>query len=602
MKSKDKSNNSHSKRKKKIREINSYKFQFNTRIKHKANIDSKIKNKNKTKEKNKNIKYISSNSDISAKSFNQKPTSSLIRDYNVLSKNNNFNAISYSNIAFSDIEHIKKNENNILDESSKYNNEDNTLIQTNMTYSLSSNNNKMNISELNCTNKGKKTGIKSNKNSQKDIHDNAYVKKAAYSMINENKKASNQNMNNLSNKAIKSSFETSLKRFDNKLTNDINFKNLNKSSLDKNLKNKKKLEQYMSNSRKDIYENEKNNNNELINNKINNYNKKGSHVQNNISKINEEVNNSFNDSIFPSNNHNNANRNNKNYKINNYEQKMNSYNYEDEFVEDGVNFQFDGLEEKLQNLYKKIHGYKDDIPQLYPMEANDDANNRNQITYPNLRRYQRQKSEPNLRLIPLELDSSTFNNNYFIHKDINNNITSPKLIVNYPDGACDNKNLSKIKILEEKLKNENITKRKINTLLKEQDNPELINILSELQMTIKKLPKNGSIKEIKSISTLPANYLFPFDMYEQMKNIKSNSYFKITKNFDEKNKFTKAQKIKSKLKDFQEIINKTNKNKNYFNIAPKNKGFTGFYDKSRKSFANLCPVNYFENSIFNLDN
>ena len=358
----------------------------------------------------------------------------------------------------------------------------------------------------------------------------------------------------------------------------------------------------MSNSRKDIYENEKNNTNELINNKINNYNKKSSHVQNNISKINEEVNNSFNDSIFPSNNHNNANRNNKNYKINNYEQKMNSYNYEDEFVEDGVNFQFDGLEEKLQNLYKKIHGYKDDIPQLYPMEANDDANNRNQITYPNLRRYQRQKSEPNLRLIPLELDSSTFNNNYFIHKDINNNITSPKLIVNYPDGACDNKNLSKIKILEEKLKNENITKRKINTLLKEQDNPELINILSELQMTIKNLPKNGSIKEIKSISTLPANYLFPFDMYEQMKNIKSNSYFKITKNFEEKNKFTKAQKIKSKLKDFQEIINKTNKNKNYFNIAPKNKGFKGYYDKSRKSFANLCPVNYFENSIFNLDN
>ena len=599
MKSKDKSNNSHSKRKKKIREINSYKFQFNTRVKHRANIDSKIKNKNKTKEKNKNIKYISSNSDISAKSFNQKPTSSLIRDYNVLSKNNNFNAISYSNIAFSDIEHIKKNENNILDESSKFNNEDNTLIQTNMTYSLSSNNNKMNISELNCTNKGKKTGIKSNKNSQKDIHDNAYVKKAAYSMINENKKASNHNMNNLSNKAIKSSFETSLKRFDNKLTNDINFKNLNKSSLDKNLKNKKKLEQYMSNSRKDIYENEKNNTNELINNKINNYNKKSSHVQNNISKINEEVNNSFNDSIFPSNNHNNANRNNKNYKINNYEQKMNSYNYEDEFVEDGVNFQFDGLEEKLQNLYKKIHGYKDDIPQLYPMEANNDANNQNQITYPNLRRYQRQKSEPNLRL---ELDSSTFNNNYFIHKDINNNITSPKLIVNYPDGACDNKNLSKIKILEEKLKNENITKRKINTLLKEQDNPELINILSELQMTIKNLPKNGSIKEIKSISTLPANYLFPFDMYEQMKNIKSNSYFKITKNFEEKNKFTKAQKIKSKLKDFQEIINKTNKNKNYFNIAPKNKGFKGYYDKSRKSFANLCPVNYFENSIFNLDN
>ena len=358
----------------------------------------------------------------------------------------------------------------------------------------------------------------------------------------------------------------------------------------------------MSNSRKNTYENEKNNNNELINNKINNYNKIGHHVQNNISKINEEVNNSFNDSIFPPNNHNNSNINNQKNKLDNYEQKINSNNYEDEFVEDGANFEFDGLEEKLQNLYKKIHSYKDDIPQLYPMKVNDDANNQNQITYPNLRRYQRQKSEPNLRLIPLDVDSSTFNSNYFINKDINNNISHPKLIVIYPDGGCDNKNLSKIKILEKKLKNENITKRKINTLIKEQDNPELINILSELQMTIKKLPKNESIKENKSISTLPANYLFPLDMHEQMKNIKISSYFKISKNFGEKNKYTKSQQIKSKLKDFQKIINKTNKNKNYFNIVPKNKRCKGYYYKSRKSFANLCPVNILENSIFNLEN
>ena len=602
MKSQDKSNNSYNKGKKKAREINSYKFQFNARIKHKTNIDNQNKNKNKSKETNKSIKYIYSNSNISAKSFNQKPTSSLIRDYDTISKNNNFNAVSYSNIAFSDIEHIKKNENNILDESSKFNNEDNTLIQTNMTYSLSSNNNKMSLNELNCTNKEKKTDIKGNKNSKKDIHDYAYVKKVAYSMMNENKKTSNNSKHNLSNKAIKSSFETSFKRFENKLSNDINFKNLIKSNIDKNIKNKKKLEQYMSNSRKNTYENEKNNNNELINNKINNYNKIGPHVQNNISKINEESNNSFNDSIFPPNNHNNANINNQKIKLDNYEQKMNSNNYEDEFVEDGANFEFDGLEEKLQNLYKKIHGYKDDIPQLYPMKVNDDANNKNQITYPNLRRYQRQKSEPNLRLIPLDIDSSTFNSNYFINKDINNNISHPKLIVIYPDGGCDNKNLSKIKILEKKLKNENITKRKINTLIKEQDNPELINILSELQMTIKKLPKNESIKENKSISTLPANYLFPLDMHEQMKNIKISSYFKISKNFGEKNKYTKSQQIKSKLKDFQKIINKTNKNKNYFNIMPKNKRCKGYYYKSRKSFSNLCPVNILENSIFNLEN
>ena len=237
------------------------------------------------------------------------------------------------------------------------------------------------------------------------------------------------------------------------------------------------------------------------------------------------------------------------------------------------------------------------------MEANDDTNKENKITYPNLKRYQRQKSEPNLRIIPFDFDS-TFNFSNNINKDINNDITPPKLIVKYPEGSCDNKNLSKIKNLEEKLKNETITKRMINTLLKEQDNPELINILSELQMTIKKLPKNENMKENNNVSTLPANYLFPFDMYDQMKNIKCSSYFKITKNYGRKNKNTKAQQIKSRLKDFQEIINKTNKNKNYFNIAPKNKGFKSFYCyyKSRKTFAKLCPVNYVEDSIFNLEN
>jgi len=578
MKSKDKSNNSHSKGKKKIREINSYKFHFNTRVKHKTNIDSKNKNKNKSKDKNKNSKYIYSNSNISAKSFNQKPTSSLIRDYNALSKNNNYNAVSYSNIAFSDMEHIKKNENNILDESSKFNNEDNTLIQTNMTYSLSSNNNKMNINELNYTYKEKKDGIKSKKNSKKDIHDKAYGKRASHSMMNTKLKASNHSMYNLSNKNKKNNFETSL------IDNDINSKNFNKNVI-----NKKKLEQYMSNSKKNIYENEKSNNHELTNNKINTYNKY---------KINEE-NSSFNESILPPNYHNNINQKNK---MDNYEPKMITNNSENEIVEDGTNFEFDGLEEKLQKLYKKIHGYKDEIPQLYPMDTNDDFNNQNQITYPNLKRYQRQKSEPNLRLNPLDLDSKIFSSNNNINIDINNKITPPKLIVKYPEGGGDNKNLSKIKILEEKLKNENIIKSKITTLLKEQDNPELINILSELQTTIKKLPKNGNIKENISISTLPANYIFPFDMYEQMKNIKSSSYFKITKNFGE-NKKTKAQQIKSKLKDFQEIINRTNTNKNYYNIAPRNKKIKNYYYcKSRKSFANLCPVNYFENSIFNLEN
>ena len=120
-KSKEKNQGSHSKPKKKIREINSYKIQFKTKVKQKSNLNSKEKDKIQKS----NNKYSQSN--LSIKTYNQKPSSSLIKEYNSNPQLNN-NAISYSNYAFSELEQSKKNDNNIF-KSSKIKNEDyNTFL------------------------------------------------------------------------------------------------------------------------------------------------------------------------------------------------------------------------------------------------------------------------------------------------------------------------------------------------------------------------------------------------------------------------------------------------------------------------------------------
>ena len=106
MKSKERNQNSRSrsKQKKKPREIDSYKIQFKTKIK---NNKSNQNSKDKDKKINKSIKYTYSN--ISAKTYNnQKPTSSIIKEYNTQSQINSNNAISYSNYAFPLMENSKK--------------------------------------------------------------------------------------------------------------------------------------------------------------------------------------------------------------------------------------------------------------------------------------------------------------------------------------------------------------------------------------------------------------------------------------------------------------------------------------------------------------
>ena len=631
MKSKDKSQSKSSRRKKKIREINSYKIQFKSKIKQNTNLSSKDKSKSKPKTKDKNNKCIYTQSNISAKTFIQKPTSSIINEYNKISHNNN-NAVSYSNFAVSDIDNLKKNENIILSESSKYNNEDyNTLVQTNRSQSNNSNN-KLNINDLNNNKLSlRKNNVVNNKgvSAGDSLNKNVFLKKAANSVMNENKKIDNNFSYNLPNNIFKSNFDTSLKKFENKL-NELNFENFNKLNLgniEQNLKNKKLLEKYInSNSGINIKENEKDknvdqrqsnfvNDKKMINDRINEHDKLEFQIQNNnnINQINEEAYKANNyrkinkNKILPVNNEEiNQNQNGQNFnrKI---IYKQNIDNEDENNIENGTNVElYSEFQEKFQNLYSKIRGNKSQVQQLEPLEIQND---RNQITYHTLKRYQRQKSEPSLRIMPYDIEANinnyNINSNMLRDKKIENNAEPPMLMMGEKN---DNKNLSKIKILEENLRNENSTKRKINVLLNEQSNPELKNILSELQMTMKRLPCNEDSKENNiSISTQPANYLFPLDMYkikyEKIQNLKSNNamLFKGKSNFREAKQKKSMDKIISKFNDFQEIINKKAKVKHSFNIEPKNMTKDFNYYKSRKVYTNLCPVNSVENGIYNFD-
>jgi len=647
MKSKDKSQSKSSRRKKKIREINSYKIQFKTKIKQNTNLtckDSKDKSKSKTKNKDKSNKYIYTQSNISTKTYIHKPTSSIINEYNKTSQNN-INAASYSNFAVSNMDNLKKNENNILNESFKYNNEDyNTLVQTNMSGSHNSNN-KLNINDLNKSSNNKLSLRKNNNLNSKvvsagdSLNKNIFLKKAAKSMVNENKKIDNNFSYNLPKNTFKGNFDTSLKKFENKLSelNLENFNKINLGNIEQNLKNKKLLEKYInSNSRINIDENEnsknddQNNfiNNEIIDDKINENDKLEYQIQNNINQINEEEEYNYrrinknkilqgpnqdelNDNNFIVNNEGvnpNQNGQNLNRKI---IYKQNIDNSEDENnLENDTNVElYSELEEKFQNLYAKIRGNKNQVQSVEPIDIQNDGN---QITYHTLKRYQRQKSEPTLRIMPYDMENN-INNNYpnlnINSKKVENSTEPPMLIVKHPQGEKNgNKNLSKIKILEENLRNENSTKRKINVLLNEQSNPELKNILSELQMTMKRLPCKEDSKENNiNISTQPANYLFPLDIYkikfEKIQNLKSNNtmLFKGRNNIREAKQKKSMDKIISKFNDFQEIINRKAKVKHSVNIEPKDMSKDFNYYKSRKVYTNLCPVNSVENGIYNFD-
>lgn len=606
MSSKEKGQNSRSKQKKKLRETNSYKIQFKTK---KNNNKSNPHSKDKDKKINKNNKCTYSNSNISAKTYNQKPTSSIIRDFNNQSQNNNNNAISYSNYAFSEIEQSKKNQNNELyDDSIKNNNEDyNSLHQS------KNDNNKMDINDLNNTNNKKKsvkrkTDIKVN--NDKDFQNNDFSKRAAYSTMNDNQKKFGNFFYNTSKigKDNRNIYETSLKRLDDKLNNRLNPNNFKKITIEneeKDYKFENELEQYISNSKINIEENYQNEN--LL---MENYPKNKRQINNKHPE--NEKQNKINDYLNNINNNPNGQDLKLNYKYNHNLQVENENNtFENNITNTEL---YNELEEKLHNLYMKIRCNNIDEPPLseIPKNINNSESYQNQMTYQTLKRY-RQKSEPSLRINPFDSD---FNNNFNTlnlnsnllrqkkseTKKSNNNTICNTLIVKYPQNENENKSLSELRMLEKNLKNENSSQRMINVLLNKENKPEIKNILSELQMTIKKLPHNEDCKEDTNISTLPPNHLFPFDLYKLQKNNRNNK-FKINNfNIREINNNRKIEKIKSKLNDFQDIINKKPKSKNTLNVEPKDiKEKYLIRHNNRKNYTNLCPANNVGQDLFYLE-
>ena len=597
--SKEKSQNSHSKPIKKLRETNSYKIQFKTKVKQKSNINSKEKDKNKKKSN----KYSQSN--ISVKTYNQKPSSSLIKEYNSNPQINN-NAISYSNYALSEMEQSKKNDNNLF-QTSKFNNEDyNTLLNS---Y------NKMDINDLTNTNNKKNTIIEKDNNNyqisynnQENMSKHLFPKKAAYSMFNENEKNFEQFSYNLSNNIKNYKYETSIKRFDelnNKLDkNNIKTLNLEEENNRNFMKNKNELKQYINSDSNKNSENNYNNINQINNDNLdlnNNINNQNNYMQYQRDKTKLNDNNNLLNFNYNTKNFNGQGNSLKNI----YEKNIKSLGADNFSSNDNLEI-YNDLEEKLKKLHCKIHKNSGEIQSETYQSINDLPNYENLLTYPSLKRY-RQKSEPSLRINKNEPDYNlTVNSNMLRRKKSEKNIIPPHLIIKYPSDENNNKNLKNLRLLEENIKTESSTKKMIDILLNQQNNPELKNILSELQITIKKLPRNEDKKEDNSITTQPANYFFPFGItkIERINGLKNNSNFDVSDDITKINRNRKIEKLKSKLNEFQEIMNKKPRNKNYLNVEPKNNTNFNYLNfiKNKKVYTNLCPANNLENDLFYLEN
>ena len=163
-----------------------------------------------------------------------------------------------------------------------------------------------------------------------------------------------------------------------------------------------------------------------------------------------------------------------------------------------------------------------------------------------------------------------------------------------------NTNLQKFKILEEKIKNENSTKRMINNLLNEQKNPEFKEILSNLKNTMNKFPKYEERKDNNYLSTLPANYLSEFDTFS----LDNNKYTSKKINFKYNSKCSiyntkfmnnkKFEKFKSTFDNFKSIINGKNNKKNLLNIGRNDNNYS-FNNKI--IYSSLCPVNDLVNNF-----
>ena len=543
-------------KKKNLRETNSYQIQHEIRKNRKSN------NKLNPKNNKKNNNYIYSRSNCSAKTFNQKVNTNLIKDSQVHSLNNfskiDKNDTSYSNISNEDVYQNNinyeilnnKNKNDFtLKELQNLKMEINELSDTQKKPKIKTN---INNASLNIKNFLKENQIKSRINQKKIfIEENTNNTNLLTTDINNNNFNGSNNMNIKNNKCL-----NTLKKINkqNELRN-IKEKNISQMNKDKTNKN-------------NIYENEKNNDNEILNELNENQ------IFNTFSKIKNLLNNN---------------------QINNDDVQIYGKNTIKKELTDKLLYH--EIDEKLDTLCSKIERkkrYPKDKESIDITETNKSTSNFFNITYPNLKRY-RQKSESNLKV--------TMNDILINESSITNeNITK----IQYPIFERNNTNLTKFKTLGEKIKNENSTKRRINNLLNEQKNPEFKEILSNLKNAMNKFPKYEERKDNNYLSTLPANYLSEFDAisldnnkYTSKKiNLKFNSKISINNTKFMNNK--KFEKFRTTLDDFNTILNENNKNKK--SLFNRRRSENNYSFNNKIIYSNLCPVNDLGKNNFILEN
>ena len=532
------------KSKKISRLTNSYQMQFKNR--KNKNTDNKL---NRQKNKS-NYNTIYSQSNYSAKTFNQKPKNNLCKNNKALNaqilndfSKNEDNFFTLSNYANSDMNIIKENKDISA----------NRLIKNNKEKDLKLNEEKMDIKELSDS---QNTKIKKNFINNKDE-----------TIFNINQK-NNEECEKLNNS--------------DKYLQDINKKNSKVSNNTKeNLKKQKSSKIF---KKMNITKKFKN-----INGINHNLNKKKIKDEKKTINIQEEEKNNYSQGYEIMDNYNKFNK----IDINLRKPFINEIQIQEKnIIKTEINDKLlynNEIDEKFNNLYMKIQGKKENSNNFETI-SNIEDNKLYQITYPNLKRY-RQKSDSNLR----------------VNKEKSNlkkeeNITNKFNKIKYPKNINENNNLSKFKTLEATIQNENSSKRMINILLNKEKDPELKEILSNLQITMNNFPKNEEKKENNYLSTLPANNLSPFETfnfdngkYNKRLNLKYKlNNYNLKYNIRETYNFKKFEKFNSTFNDFKNIINGK--------ITNKKRNGQKYINQTGIIYSNLYPVNNLENDVFILEN
>ena len=532
------------KSKKISRLTNSYQMQFKNR--KNKNTDNKL---NRQKNKS-NYNTIYSQSNYSAKTFNQKPKNNLCKNnkasnaqsLNNFSKNEE-NVFTLTNFANSDMNIIKENKDISA----------NRLIKNNKEKDLKLNEEKMDIKELSDSQNSKIKKKFINNKDENIFNINQKSNEECENLNNSDKYL--QEINKKNSKAFNNTKENLKKQKSSKIFKKMNitkkFKNIN--GINHNL-NKKKIKDAKKTI--NIQEEEKNNYSQGYE-IMDNYNK--------FNKIDINLRKPFINKI-----------------------QIQEKNIIKTEVNDKLLYNNE-IDEKFNNLYMKIQGKKENSKNFETI-SNIEDNKLYQITYPNLKRY-RQKSDSKLR-------TNKDKSNLKKEKNITNKFNKIK----YPKNINENNNLSKFKTLEATIQNENSSKRMINILLNKEKDPELKEILSNLQITMNKFPKNEEKKENNYLSTLPANSFSPFETFNfdnsKYNNKSLNFKFKLNNynlkyNIKETYNYKKFEKFNSTFNDFKNIINGK--------ITNKKRNGQKYMNQTGLIYSNLYPVNNLENDAFILE-